>query len=231
MHGAACLSERGRGFEAGLVELSLAIMNNNYSSIANLVTLSRVLLAFVVYILLLYSADRYVYWAFCLTALVFIGDYLDGFLARSLKQTSKLGAWFDIAADRLIEICYWIVLSCVGVVSVWVAIIFVVRGEMVGGIRSLAAQEGFSAFGGQQQQQSMMKSRLSYFLVASPFSRFSYALCKVIAFSLLILSINHQQLKPVADVFTIAAVLFCLLRGVPVIYEGLGFWEGDRPQK
>ncbi len=191
-------------------------MNNNSQSInwPNLVTTARMLLAFIVFFLLLNTKNYYL--CFVLTLLTIAGDYLDGLLARSLKQASVFGAWLDIAADRLIEICYWVVFCYLHWVSPWIAIIFVTRGILVDGIRSFAQGEGFTAFG----EKTMMESGLGKFLVSSRFSRVSYAVFKAAAFGGIILAQAHTELNTTAQILVYGATFFCLIRGLPVLIEG-----------
>jgi phosphatidylglycerophosphate synthase len=188
---------------------------------ANVVTLFRIFLGFVVYGLLCLKplTNSLLYTCFILTLIVISCDYLDGKLARSLNQASAIGAWLDIAADRLIEICYWIVFAYLHWISPWVSIIFVARGLFVDGIRAVASAEGFTAFG----EKTMMKSNLGKFLVASRFSRGAYGICKMLAFCLVILAQAHSQISGVAIFCTYAATIMCLIRGLPVMIEGASF--------
>jgi phosphatidylglycerophosphate synthase len=184
----------------------------------NVVTVSRVILAFVVFALLL-SGGAFIDLCFVLTLLVIAGDYLDGQLARRLKQASVFGAWLDIASDRLVEICFWIVFASLHWVSPWIAIIFVTRGVLVDGVRSFAQGAGFTAFG----DKTMMNSALGKFIVASPFSRVSYAVSKAAAFGLVILAQKYTALNLTANILVYSATFFCIIRGVPVLLEGARF--------
>ena len=72
----------------------------------------------------------------------------------------------------------------------------------------------------------MMKSKIGRFLVASSFSRFSYAVAKALAFCLLILlhtSPDQVTNWPGLDLVTYFCVYFscafCLIRGLPVLLE------------
>jgi CDP-diacylglycerol--glycerol-3-phosphate 3-phosphatidyltransferase len=71
-------------------------------SIPNLLTWLRIILI-PVFVLLFYLPWP---WARLTTAAIFglaaITDWLDGYLARSLQQTSRLGAFLDPVADKLI---------------------------------------------------------------------------------------------------------------------------------
>lgn len=194
-------------------------MNINWP---NIVTVARTILAFLVFGLLISGSKQY-YLGFILTLIVIIGDYLDGQLARSLKQASVFGAWLDIAADRLIEICYWVVFSFLHWINPWIAIIFITRGILVDGIRSFAQSEGFTAFG----EKTMMKSDLGKFLVSSRFSRIGYAACKAGAFSLIILAQSKHHLYGLAQVLVYISTFFCLIRGIPVLIEGVRFFKSN----
>ena len=71
-------------------------------SIPNIVTFSRLLL--IPLLVVFYSLPYF--WAKWAVAIVFfisaMGDWLDGFLARQLSQSSRLGAFLDPVADKLI---------------------------------------------------------------------------------------------------------------------------------
>lgn len=71
-------------------------------NIPNWITLARIALipVFVVFFYLPYQ------WAFWTVAFIFavaaLSDWLDGYLARTLQQTSRLGAFLDPVADKLV---------------------------------------------------------------------------------------------------------------------------------
>ncbi len=189
-------------------------------NVANLVSIARVCLALVTVALLWVPGDTMRWWAFGLTAFVIYSDALDGYLARKLKQTTKFGAKLDIAGDRAVEMTYWIAFSALGWVPVWVPMLFLIRGNFVDLIRTAAAEAGFTAFG----DKTMQKSSFSKFLVASNFSRFTYAVAKAIAFCLLIAAHTtlcaHTVVPPLAMFFVYFSAVFCVIRGLPVLIEG-----------
>jgi CDP-diacylglycerol---glycerol-3-phosphate 3-phosphatidyltransferase len=171
---------------------------------ANLVCLGRVLLAFIVIALLFHHHIGSTRLAFVLTIFVIWADQLDGIL--------------DIACDRIVEITYWIAFAALGWINVWIPILFLVRGGLVDAIRTYYQEKGFTAFG----DKTMMQSEIGKFLVASNFSRFSYALAKALAFCLLILihtNIKLTWLHSVAFFFVYFACIFCVIRGLPVLLE------------
>ena len=80
----------------------------------------------------------------------------------------------------------------------------------------------------------MMESKLGRFLVASNYSRGSYAVAKAFAFVLMIVAYvpnlpdNLQKYQhPVLQVALVCvwiSVIFCVLRGLPVVIEGMRFF-------
>lgn len=203
-------------------------------NVANTITVTRTFVALFTISLLWLPGEGTRWWAFILTALVIYSDALDGYFARKLGQTSKFGAALDIAADRLVELAYWVAFACLGWIPVWVPMLFLVRGIFVDTIRASYAERGFTAFG----EKTMMKSSLAKFLVASNFSRFSYAVAKALAFCLLI-AVHIPSLSiPYLDTVTYFCVYFscafCVIRGLPVIIEGRALFtettQSDQPR-
>ncbi len=189
-------------------------------NVANVLTVGRVVLALGTVSLLFVPGEQYRWTAFALTIVVIWADGLDGYFARKLKQTSKLGGVLDIAGDRAVELVYWIVFAVLGWVPIWIPILFVVRGTFVDAMRSHAAEDGFTAFGAK----TMMQSKVGKFLVASNFSRFSYAIAKAVAFCLLIAantSAGKDTVVPgIASFCVYFSAAFCVVRGLPVFFEG-----------
>lgn len=193
-------------------------------NVANVVTVSRVVLALGTLPLLWQQGDTQLWTAFGLTAFVIYADALDGYLARKLKQTSKLGGVLDIAGDRAVELSYWVAFGALNWVPVWVPLVFIVRGTFVDAIRSALSEKGFTAFGAN----TMMQSSIGKFIVASNFMRFTYAVVKAIAFCLVIAAHTtfgaQYNLALIASVFVYAATAFCVVRGVPVLIEAKGLF-------
>lgn len=189
---------------------------------ANLITVARTLLAFVV-VALLHVQTMPVYLAAVVLTLVLIWmDALDGWVARWRGESSKFGALVDILGDRVVEMTYWIVFVAFGWVPLWVALVIAARGIVVDGLRALALERGLTAFG-------MMRSRIGKLLVSSRSSRAAYGVGKALAFSLLILVFTPGLRELLGDgtdlliLFTYATmyatVALCVLRGLPVLVE------------
>ncbi len=189
---------------------------------ANIITLSRIFLAFIAMGLLFYDV-KYALVSLILTIFAMWFDGLDGYVARKFNETSKLGAVLDIMGDRIVENLYWMSFCALGWISVLVPIIVLTRGIVTDSLRSLALAQGFTAFG----EKTMMQGKIAKFIVASNFSRFTYAVCKALAFLLLIaghLKFNTDHtLYIIGLICTWISVIFCVLRGLPVVFESKRF--------
>ncbi|HET6232558.1 MAG TPA: CDP-alcohol phosphatidyltransferase family protein [Longimicrobiaceae bacterium] len=189
---------------------------------ANAVALTRGLLAFAV-VAMLY-AGRELYVAACAITLVAIWmDALDGWVARRLGEVSKFGAVLDILTDRIVEMTYWIAFAALGWIPVWMPLIVAARGFLVDGARSLAFEQGQTAFG----DTTMMTSPLGRFIVASRASRNLYGFAKAAAFALLILAYASQippnartYIRIAGEVSAYLAIILCVVRALPVLAEG-----------
>ncbi len=189
---------------------------------ANIITISRIFLAFIAMGLLFYDV-KYALISLILTIFVMWFDGLDGYVARKFNETSKLGAVLDIMGDRIVENLYWMSFCALGWISVLVPVIVLTRGIITDSLRSLALAQGFTAFG----EKTMMQGKIAKFIVASNFSRFTYAVCKALAFLLLIgghLQFNTDHtLYLIGIICTWISVIFCVLRGLPVVLESKRF--------
>lgn len=157
-------------------------------------------------------------------AVLILMDSLDGLIARRRGQTSVLGSVLDIAADRTVELVLWVIFADLDLIPVAVPVIVIMRGIFVDAIRSVAPAQGLAPF-------ELMRSGLGRFLVKSPWLRAPYAVVKAVAFILLTMqsavSVVPSFLNPggyglnfAAQFATWLSVLFCIVRGVPVLIEG-----------
>ncbi|HEY9686365.1 MAG TPA: CDP-alcohol phosphatidyltransferase family protein [Coleofasciculaceae cyanobacterium] len=199
---------------------------------ANLVSLVRTLLGLLVIGLLFIQTQTVYLWCFALTIVVIAMDALDGYVARKFNETSKAGAVIDILGDRIVEQVYWVTFLALGWLPLWVPLVVIVRGIVVDGLRSMALEQGYTAFG----QSSMQQSRIGLVLVASNFSRTTYAIAKAAAFAFLILGHTPGFAPSVGGTITLVglictyiSVAFCVVRGLPVLFEGQRFLAADSP--
>jgi cardiolipin synthase len=84
-------------------------------------------------------------WALLLLALSGVTDYLDGFLARRLEQTSALGQVLDPVADRLYILAVVVGLALRDVIPWWLAVLLPLRDLLLWGLVPLLRTRGYSA--------------------------------------------------------------------------------------
>ena len=194
---------------------------------ANLITFGRCVLLFVLLLIVYWGSPGLQLLNAPLVLLVIALDGVDGWVARRRNEESVFGATFDIAADRIVENVLWVVLAHLGLIGVWVPLLFIVRGNLVDAIRSKGAAEGTAAF-------DMMKTPVGRFLVAGRFMRAFYAVVKAVTFAWVLLWQPFPVLAPdfwaawaepiqaVSLTLVIVSAALCVIRGLPVVLEFLG---------
>src|SRR5262245_9722751 len=100
---------------------------------ANQLTLLRMLLIPAFVILVIYG---YFGWALLVFAVAGLTDALDGLIARRLGQKSKLGAWLDPMADKLLAVATFVVLTVPGLglanpIPVWLTVLIISRDVVI----------------------------------------------------------------------------------------------------
>ena len=188
---------------------------------ANLVAISRAMLAFIAVAILFHRPNLY-FLAAVLTLVSILMDGLDGWVARRYGEVSRIGAVIDILTDRIVELTYWIAFAALGWIPAWIPIVVAVRGLLVDGARAVAFERGLTAFG----PTTMMRSKIGTFLVASRESRSAYGIAKAAAFTLMIVAYAPalpetlgRIVLTIALICVYASVVLCVLRGIPVLLE------------
>ena len=166
-------------------------------------------------------------------------DALDGHIARKKKMATPVGAQLDILGDRMIENVYFTYFAVMGMVSLWLPILFFARGAATDFLRGLAMKAGHSGWGAN----AMLQTWWGRALVASRWSRGLYAVMKCLCFCYLGLELALTrgpvaligELAPEAQgtirvgahVLTWMTAAFCLVRGLPVLVEGWKYIAGS----
>ena len=75
-----------------------------------------------------------------------ITDGLDGYLARKMDLTSKLGVYLDPIADKLLVSSVLITLTYYHQIPLWVTLILVGREFLINGLRAFYAMEGITIY-------------------------------------------------------------------------------------
>ena len=98
-------------------------------NVPNAITLVRIVLIGVFGLLLVQGHDA---WAITTLAVAGASDFLDGFLARRLNQTSSWGAVLDPAADRILTVVVVVGLAWRDIIPWWLVAVLLTRDVMVG---------------------------------------------------------------------------------------------------
>jgi len=199
---------------------------------ANIITISRLLPLILAVTFLYVSGPAFQVAAVPLILILLVMDYLDGLVARRTGWVTQLGSALDIAMDRLVEFVLWVCFSDLDLIPIWVPVVVITRGMIVDAVRGYALVLGKTAFG-------MMHSRLGRFLVSSRFMRDFYGTTKTCAF--LTLSAVHALrqgafpalwgglvwLYPTAYTLSVLAVVLCLARGIPVLFDARAIFQRE----
>jgi len=137
-------------------------------------------------------------WALGLLMLSGLTDFLDGYLARRLDQSSRLGEILDPVADRLYILAVVIGLGLREIIPWWVAIILPLRDLLLWGLVPFLRTRGYSALP-------------VHFLGKAPTFNLLYA------FPLLLLGDGGGVVATLADVFGWAFAIWGI---------GLYWWAG-----
>lgn len=204
---------------------------------ANLITIGRLLLVFIV-IGLIYEGDvTTITVCIPIVALIFAADGVDGYVARKRHSTSQFGSIFDIAGDRIVENALWIAFSNLGLVPVAAPLLVMTRGFVVDGIRSVSYSAGKTAFG----SDTMMRSDFSRRLTAGRFMRGLYGYAKALGFVFLtgLEGYRHHDASGTflgdaygSEIVRIlgwtcvwGALALTVIRGLPVIFDATSLWS------
>lgn len=193
---------------------------------ANFISIFRIFVMFVaVYLIYTQVGNVQAYiWALGLTILAFSLDGVDGYVARKFNEVSKFGALLDIMGDRIVENTYWVLFAVMGWLNILFPLIALTRGFITDTIRSAAMEKGLTPFG-------MQVNPICKWITGSKFMRITYAVAKVLAFVLIVTAkipdIAHADiLWEIAYWTAVVAIVFCVVRGIPVMLEAKRVIEG-----
>lgn len=194
---------------------------------ANSITFIRLILLLVLVLSIYWADPSWQRANMPLLIFIMVLDALDGWVARKFNESSLFGAVFDIAVDRIVETVLWVVLAHIGLVPIWAAIVFIVRGNIVDTIRnSSAASQGVAPF-------DMMQSPLGRLLVGSRVMRGSYNTVKIVTFGWVLMIQPMPAVYPghwagmegwagaVTSILVWLSAILCIVRGLPVVIEFL----------
>lgn len=113
-----------------------------FLNIPNTLSLVRILTAPVLVVMLLSPKETLSVVSAVVFAVVCTTDWLDGYLARKMNQTTTLGKFLDPLADKLLITTAFIMLIPLGRIPAWVVALILSREMAVTGLRAMAASSG-----------------------------------------------------------------------------------------
>ena len=99
-------------------------------TIPNIITLVRLFLVPAVVWAMLAGEMRLALYGFVAAG---VSDAIDGFIARQFNQRSRLGAWLDPLADKLLLVSVFVVLGLKAELPLWLVILAVSRDAVIVG--------------------------------------------------------------------------------------------------
>ncbi len=136
-------------------------------------------------------------------------DWLDGWLARKLNQTSAFGAFLDPVADKLLICAALVVLLRLDRVDALVALVIIGREIAISALREWMAQIGASR---SVAVHMLGKLKTTAQMIAIPFLLFDSAL-----FGVIDTRIWGTVLMYVAAVLTVWSMVYYLRKAIPEI--------------
>ncbi|MGN6549015.1 MAG: CDP-alcohol phosphatidyltransferase family protein [Pararhizobium sp.] len=97
-------------------------------TLPNLITIARFLMVPAVIYALMNSQWRL---AFAVFVLAGVSDGIDGYIARHFNQGSKLGAYLDPVADKLLLVTVFVTLAVMNVLPSWLVLVVVSRDVLI----------------------------------------------------------------------------------------------------
>jgi cardiolipin synthase (CMP-forming) len=104
------------------------VLDRSPSNLANLITLSRLLM--VIPLIWLIATDR-VHAAFWLLVVAGMSDLLDGYIAKNFNARTELGAYLDPIADKTLLDGIYVALALAGWLPPWLAVLVVGRDVLI----------------------------------------------------------------------------------------------------
>jgi len=175
------------------------------STFINILTLSRIFLAAVIFALLM-SPDGYLL-AMILFLLAGITDYFDGFLARKYNAISQLGEVLDPIADKILIlfVLFGLAINLSSYLVGFIGAIIVTREIWVGALRDLNARNG-KTNATKVTFLAKIKTTIQLFTIST---------------YLLGLAINNMLIIVIADIFLVISLFITLYTGL--IYTAKSF--------
>ena len=129
-------------------------------NIANKITISRVIMSFIIMILLLFpfellniklptyvfNGNIYIELKYIIAGILFViaslTDFLDGYVARKYNMVTDFGKMVDAVSDKLLTNTVLVILACDGMISPIIAVVIIARDIFVDSIKMVMGNKG-----------------------------------------------------------------------------------------
>ncbi|MGM0441886.1 MAG: CDP-diacylglycerol--glycerol-3-phosphate 3-phosphatidyltransferase [Elusimicrobiota bacterium] len=113
-------------------------------TLANKITVSRILMVIPFGICLLIESNLFRFFSLFFLIAASVSDYIDGELARKRDEVSDLGKFLDPLADKLFVVTAFVIFVGLNSLAVpsWAVILIIAREFIINGLRTLAASRG-----------------------------------------------------------------------------------------
>ena len=130
---------------------------------ANKITISRVIMSFIIMILLLFpfellniklptyifNGNIYIELKYIIAGILFViaslTDFLDGYVARKYNMVTDFGKMVDAVSDKLLTNTVIVILACDGMISSIIAVVIIARDIFVDSIKMVMGNKGKAA--------------------------------------------------------------------------------------
>lgn len=127
---------------------------------ANKITVSRVIMSFIIMILLLFpfellniklptyifNGNIYIELKYIIAGILFaiasLTDFLDGYVARKYNMVTDFGKMVDAVSDKLLTNTVLVILACDGMISPIIAVVIIARDIFVDSIKMVMGNKG-----------------------------------------------------------------------------------------
>lgn len=148
---------------------------NKQLTIPNLITILRILLIPVFIYLLVQEQPLARLWAILVFTLASVSDFVDGYLARRLKQDSRLGRFLDPLADKFLVVAALLVFYFLDKqIPLWMILVIIARDVLITFMRYLAIQKGTELKTSRTAKAKTAFQMISIFLILAVFFVRSY---------------------------------------------------------
>jgi CDP-diacylglycerol---glycerol-3-phosphate 3-phosphatidyltransferase len=115
-------------------------------TLPNRLSLLRIIVIPLIIYLISTEHEEFLFAASILFIIAGITDGLDGYIARKMSMSSRLGIYLDPIADKLLVTSVLIALTYYRLLPLWITVVLVAREFLINGLRSFYALEGITVY-------------------------------------------------------------------------------------